>query len=154
MRAWPVLLVLVALLLAGCYGPTSTFDAYLRAAAGGEPDRGWHYLADGAYGGDEAAYLRDAAAADWSRFRWSNATIFSETDGFFAVQVDLQSPADSVPDFLIAAHILNGICRDGQPVGLGAWYNGQPQNGLTPSKLSGEQTECNGRFIGDAAFKE
>jgi hypothetical protein len=154
MRLRPVHLALVAVLLAGCYGPTSALDSYLRAAAGGAADRGWQYIAGGDYDGDKAAYLRDAEAADWSSLRWSDARVLAETDGFFAAQVTLDSSPASVPDFLISRHILAGICRDGQPVGLGAWYSGAADHGLVANKVVPSQSACNAAFVEDAASEQ
>lgn len=152
MRLRPVHLALVAVLLAGCYGPTSALDSYLRAAAGADADRGWQYIAGGDYGGDKAAYIRDAEAADWSSLRWSDARVLAETDGSFAAQVTLDSSAASVPDFLIARHILAGVCRDGEPVGLGAWYSSEDGR-LAANKVVPAQSDCNAAFIGDAAYE-
>jgi hypothetical protein len=151
-RAALAVLALSALLLAGCFGPTSTLDAYLRAAAGADPDRGWQYVAAGDYDGDKAAYIRDAEAADWSALRWSAPRVLHEVDGFFAAQVTLDSSAASVPDFLIARHILAGVCRDGEPIGLGAWYSGADDQ-LAAGKVVTSQSECNAAFIGDAAYE-
>jgi hypothetical protein len=153
MRPRAVHLALIAVLLAGCYGPTSALDSYLRAAAGGDPDRGWRYIAAGTYDGDEAAYIRDAQAADWSSLRWSDPRILNETDGFFAAQVTLDSSPASVPDFLIVRHILAGVCRDGQPVGLGAWYSGDAEHGLYANKVVPAQSACNAAFVEDAAYE-
>jgi hypothetical protein len=151
-RAALAVLALNALVLAGCFGPTSTLEAYLRAAAGAEAERGWQYVAAGAYDGDKAAYIRDAQAADWSSLRWSNARLLHETDGSFAAQVTLDSSAASVPDFLIARHILAGVCRDGAPVGLGAWYSSEDGQ-LAATKVVPAQSDCNAAFIGDAAYE-
>ena len=152
MRLRPVHLALVAVLLAGCYGPTSALDSYLRAAVGGAADRGWQYIAGGDYGGDKAAYIRDAEAADWSSLRWSDARVLAETDDSFAAQVTLDSSPASVPDFLIARHILAGVCRDGEPVGLGAWYSSEDGR-LAANKVVPAQSDCNAAFIGDAAYE-
>ena len=144
-------LLAMSVVLAGCYGPTSALDAYLRAAAGADPDRGWQYVAAGDYAGDKAAYIRDAEAADWNSLRWSDPRVLQEVDGFFEAQVTLDSAEASVPDFLIARHILAGVCRDGQPIGLGAWYS-STDGQLAATKLVTSQSECNAAFIGDAAY--
>ena len=55
----------LALSLTACSSaPEERLNVYLRAVAGGESDRGWHYLAESTreagYNNDKAAYLADA----------------------------------------------------------------------------------------------
>ena len=150
-----------AVVLAGCaVAPDSRLEAYLRAAAGGEADRGWSYLDETTrqlgYDGDEEQYRADAVAADWSALRWSGATVVWTDDGLSDVEVRLLSPATSVPAFLIARRILSGLCEGGHAVGLSAFVNGRlfGDGRLGGGGLTGSQVRCNSLFIGDAAFDE
>jgi hypothetical protein len=138
-------------------GPEDRFEAYLRAVAGGEPDRGWHYLTDDTrdvgYQNDQSVYLRDAAAADWTAFRWSDAAVVWTDDGFAAVEVNLLSSPSSVPAFLIAKKIVRGVCAgdDQQPIGVGVYADDRllGSGGFGAGGLSGTQIACNGHFRGE-----
>lgn len=156
------LLVASAILgLSGCLAasPESRLETYLRALAGAEADRGWHYLAESTreagYGNEQDPYFDDVAAADWPAFRWAPATVWFSDDGFSYVTVRLLSPPESVPQFLIARWLLNGVCDgDGfDPVGLGVMLSDRDEHGIGAGGWSGSQIRCNRRFIGDA-FEE
>lgn len=139
--------------------PGGRLDAYLRAVAGAEPDRGWHLLGDLtrelSYGNDSAQYLRDAEAADWSAFRWSSAEVLWTDDGWANVQAGLVSDPTSVPAFLIQRRIIHGVCG-GRPIGIGVFMDVRflGNDGFGSGGLSGGQMGCNARFIGDAAYDE
>lgn len=164
MRRRALVLLWAIIWLSGCTGggPAGQLNAYLEAAAGAEPDRGWQHLSEATrevgYGNDEEQYIRDAAAADWSAFQWSPAVVAWEDDGFSRVELDLLSGPASVPAFLLANRVLNGRCEgdDFQPIGLLAFVDGRPfgSPGLGGGGWTGSQLDCNGRFIGDAAFDE
>jgi hypothetical protein len=158
MRPRAVHLALIAVLLAGCAAPASVLDAYLRAAAGGEADRGWHYLGEIArqsYDDDIAAYLRDVNAADWVDFRWKSSTVSWSDDGFTEVHAAVPSGPASVPGFLLVHHILSGDCPTGEPIGVLVFHDGRPFHGeINAGGLSGGQMACNSEFIGDAAYED
>jgi hypothetical protein len=146
--------------LASCLGsdPALRLDAYLRAVAGAEADRGWSYLGEHiqseAYGGDQARYVADAEAADWSALRWTDPSVVQENDGAVLVEVQLESDVDSVPDFLLEKRILHGMCR-GLAYGLGA-ITGDTLLGSTRiggGGLSGTQMRCDAQFIGPEAYQ-
>ncbi|HEV8252449.1 MAG TPA: hypothetical protein VGQ66_03625 [Candidatus Limnocylindria bacterium] len=156
-----LLIATAALGLSGCLAspPQDRLEGYLRAVAGGEPDRGWQYLAEAtreiAYQSDKAAYVADAAAADWEAFRWSPPTVLYADDGFSYVSVRLTSGAASVPRFLIARWLLNGICEGNtfEPVGLAVMLRDSGESGIAAGGWTGSQVRCNRRFVGDA-FEE
>ncbi len=82
----------LAMMLAGCgRAADRQLEAFLRAASGGEEDRGWHYLdattREIGYADDQAAYVADAEAADWEAFEWTDAKVLWVDDGFAHVQV-------------------------------------------------------------------
>lgn len=133
--------------------PTDYLDRYLRAAAGAEADRGWDYLHSAtreiAYANDQARYLADAEAADWSALRWSPPTVAFTDDGIAQVEVRLLSPPSLVPSFLITSGVLSGRCAGTQPIGLaGGVIGGLFADGrLGGNALSGYQMACNERFM-------
>lgn len=133
--------------------PTDYLDHYLRAAAGAEADRGWHYLHPATreigYANDKARYLADAEAADWSALRWSPPTVAFSDDGIAHLEVLLLSPPSSVPPFLITNRVLSGMCAGTQPIGLAAGVSGGPfaDGRVGGYALSGYQMACNEQFI-------
>ena len=140
-------------------GPEDRFEAYLRAVAGGEPDRGWHYLGretqQGGYENDQSLYLRDAASADWTAFRWARAAVLFTDDGFAVVHVKLLSPPSSVPAFLLAKELVYGVCAadDGVPVGVGVSVDSRllGPGGLGGGPLAGSGLKCNRRFTNEVS---
>jgi hypothetical protein len=156
-RAFAVL-AFVALSLPGCLGslPETRMEAYLSAAAGARPDRGWSFLDDlvreRGYGNDQSRYTREAAAADWVEFRWADSRVVWTDHGVSLVEVDLLSASSTVPAFLLEKRILNGRCRGNQPYGLGA-YAPSGYDVLSGGGLSGTQMRCDAQFIGDAAYQ-
>ena len=146
--------VIGAVALTSAPGPEDRFEAYLRAVAGGEADRGWHYLGRDTqqlgYENDQSLYLRDAAAADWTAFRWAGADVVLTDDGVAEVQVKLRSPASSVPAFLIARRLVYGVCAadGGAPVAVGVFADDRflGPGELGGGALSGSQMICNARF--------
>ncbi|MEX2136987.1 MAG: hypothetical protein WEB29_08595 [Chloroflexota bacterium] len=120
----------IGVMLSGCaVAADNQLEAYLRAAAGAERDRGWHYLNEFArdlgYANDQAAYVADATAADWDYFEWSDAHILWIDDGFAQVRLTLVSAPATVPPLLLQHALLHGICRgeDFSPAGLGAFVD-------------------------------
>lgn len=121
----------------------------------------WQYLdpitRQRGYGNDRSAYLRDAAAADWSALRWTDATVVWVDDGFASVQVGLDSPPSSVPAFLIQHHVVHGVCGAAdRPFGLGAYLDVHPfaDAQLGGGALAGSTVRCNRAFIGAAPYAE
>jgi hypothetical protein len=162
-RIPPVIASAVLLVLASCaVSPAHRFDAFLRAAAGGESDRGWSYIGETtrerSYGDDLPAFVSDAKAADWSGFEWSEPTVVWEDDGFAAVEVMLLSDVDTVPDFLVARGLVGGRCGDGgmRPIGLGTFVDSRVfgTGRLGAGARTGSQMMCNSHFIGEAAFED
>ena len=158
-----VVLVAFAIVLAACAGlaPETRLEAYLRAAAGGEEDRGWHFIdetiREESYANDRDSYVRNAEAANWEELRWTDASIIWIDDGFASVEVELLSTPSTVPAFLIANGFLHGVCKGGtQPMGLGAFVDARPLGAgtLSAGGLTGSQVACNSRFIGADAYDE
>ena len=113
MRFWPAILGVVALLSACVTTPASYerrmqdtygfIEAWERALEGGEEDRGWSMLSDGARQGfdDEAQYVALAGAADWSAFDISPQG--GHCDDLYACSIGVLVPQDasSIPAFLL-----------------------------------------------------
>lgn len=118
-----------------------------------DADRGWHLVADwvreDTYGGDLDAYLADVTAADWDALRLETPIDAWSDDGFVEVTANLLSAPDTVPQFLLARHIVHGTCSPGgRPVGIGAYENRRPfrTDGFGAGGLTGSQTRCNAAF--------
>jgi len=151
--------VVLTVVLAGCAtAGDAQLEAFLRAAAGAEEDRGWHYLdqttRERSYADDPAAYKADAEAADWSSFEWDDATVLWTDDGFAHARVTVTSTPLAVPSFLFEHGLLHGICLgdDFQPDGLGAFVDVRPfsDGGLGGGGTTGSVRRCNNRFLGVA----
>ena len=162
-RTSAVLGLAIAVLLSGCAVAADTqLEAYLRAAAGAESDRGWQYLdefaRDWGYADDQAAYVADAMAADWDSFEWSDAHVLWIDDGFAHVEVTLISAPSTVPPFLLEHALLHGICLgDGfAPAGLGAYVDTRPfgAGGLGGGGTTGSGQRCNSQFTGEARLAD
>lgn len=102
---------IAVILVAGCVQPPDNpdrrqqavelADRYLRSLIGGEPDRGWSLLHPTARDewDSEAAYVRAAEGADWSRFDFTVLEAVSCDDGIICpVALDLPNGRDSVPE--------------------------------------------------------
>lgn len=127
--------------------------AWLLALAGAEEDRGWHYLNEDTqqrrYGGDRDAYIADAAAADWSEFRWSIDPPYRHDDVIaWRVTVAVEGGLDSAPDFLVRRNLVHPACVDGDATGFGVWVDWDLLRGmrLGPGALTGSagRGECSG----------
>jgi hypothetical protein len=139
--------------------PDARFAAFLRAAAGGDQDRGWSFVSDLvgdlSYNNDRAAYLLDAAAADWAAFRWAEPETRWSDDGIASVEAELLSPPSTVPAFLIQNGIVHGICVDGGPTAIGVFALENPfARDFGAGGLTGSQKACNAQFIGDAEYAD
>jgi len=111
-RAPVLILVAIAVLVAGkVYLPyvgwsnsnadaRARAEAYLRAVARADEDRGWSLLepAGRAALGSLDTYRRLMAAADWSGFAWDLRPNGVCDDGVCSFLVRLQNGRDSVPD--------------------------------------------------------
>ena len=118
-----------------------------------DADRGWHLVAnwvrDDAYGGDLEAYLADVEAADWSLLHLDTPVDAWADEGFVEVRVNLLSDPATVPRFLLARHIVHGVCNSGgRPLAIGAYENRRPfsGDGFAAGGLTGSQTRCNAAF--------
>ncbi|MEO6295145.1 MAG: hypothetical protein ABIP01_04325 [Candidatus Limnocylindria bacterium] len=135
--------------------PANRFDDWLRAAAGGEEDRGWQYLGvdthDTSYHGDRHAYLEEARAADWSQFEWDEPEVRWTDDGFAHVEAGLLSTGSSVPRFVIDRQLIHGICDHSRPVGIGVFEDRRlfHAGGLGGGGVTGSGAECNALFTGE-----
>ena len=78
---------------------------YLRAVAGTAEDRGWSLLdpelRSDAFDSDEAAYVRLAEDANWSRFVWTLDGAGTDGDYWQYAYIVLPGGRDSVPTFLV-----------------------------------------------------
>jgi hypothetical protein len=75
-------------------------EAYLRAVAGGDEDRGWSLLepsSRAAYGSEDA-YRRLMVEADWSAFAWEVRDSGVCDDGVCSFVLWLRNGRDSAPD--------------------------------------------------------
>jgi hypothetical protein len=149
----------LTVMLAGCArAADSQLTAFLRAAAGAEEDRGWHYLFESTrergYGDDKAAFIADAKAADWDAFEWTDAKVLWTDDSFAHVRVTVTSAPSTVPAFLLGHALLHGICLGDalEPDGLGAFVDTRPfgEGGLGGGGTTGSVARCNNQFIGQA----
>lgn len=150
----------LVVMLAGCArAGDAQLEAFLRAAAGAEADRGWHYLdpttREIGYADDQAAYVADAEAADWDAFAWTDAKVLWVDDGFAHVRITLTS-GSTVPPFLLEHAVLHGICEGDafEPTGIGAFVDTRPfsEGGLGGGGTTGSQRRCNNQFIGNAGY--
>ena len=145
------LIVIISLATAS---PTGRLDAYLRAAAGADADRGWRFLdtwTQAEFDGDRARYVAEASAADWSAFHWSNPRVGFVDDGVAHVSVELDSDPSTVPTFLFERRIVHGICSDpggGHAVGAYVLVGMFSGSGLGGGARAGSTLRCNAEFIG------
>ena len=95
--------------------------SWLNALANDPVDRGWSYLDSSVQlRSDRDAYLADAAAVDWSGFRWELEDP-RDHDGAWTVNVLVEGGLDSAPDLFFDHQIVFPHCVDKEAPGFGVW---------------------------------
>ena len=103
----------VAMAVAGCSAdavdeppvPDELVQAFLAAAAGGAPDRGWSQLHPmtraSMFGNDREAYIALAEVGPWDEFAWKITNVVPDDPSLHFVHLDIS--ADEVPALLVEA---------------------------------------------------
>jgi hypothetical protein len=95
--------------------------SWLNALANDPVDRGWSYLGSSVQlRSDRDAYLADAAAVDWSGFRWELEDP-RDHDGAWSVNVLVEGGLNSAPDLFFDHKIVFPHCVDSEAPGFGVW---------------------------------
>ena len=95
--------------------------SWLNALANDPVDRGWSYLDSRVQlRSDRDAYLADAAAVDWSSFRWKLEDP-RDHDGTWSVTVLVEGGLTSAPDLFFDHQIVFPHCVDNEAPGFGVW---------------------------------
>lgn len=115
--------LLGALVLTACAGganpPRTVVERWLAAAAGAEADRGWSLLDEGirsvSFNGDEVAYARTMAEADWEAVDWHVESARSLGGGLTSVTVAADG---QIPELFAGTMLAYPRCEGDTPTGL------------------------------------